>query len=150
MTWFHYFFSYFWLFHEYLWWEHLKPHFFTKTGQKLVFLHKNKWTFLCETGKIGTPVSRKRVSFTQKSTVSRFTVNLRKNKWTLSKCQLLCSQGVVSFTQKRSKLLPSWLWDGKFYHQVGKKRKFDRNCWIHGKNFNHEIASFTKWNWKKS
>ena len=101
----------------------MKPHFFTKTGQKLVFLHKNKWTFLCETGKIGTPVSRKRVSFTQKSTVSRFTVNLRKNKWTLSKCQLLCSQGVVSFTQKRSKLLPSWLWDGKFYHQVGKKKE---------------------------
>ena len=115
-----------------------------------MFLHKNKWTFLCETGKIGTPVSRKRVSFTQNGTVSRFTVNLRKNKWTFSKCQLLCSQCMVSFTQKRSNLLPSWLWDGKFYHEVEKKRKFDRNCWIHGKIFNHEIASFTKWNWKKS
>ena len=31
-----------------------------------------------------------------------------------------------------------------------KKRNFDRNSRMHGQFFNHEIASFTKWNWKKS
>ena len=34
--------------------------------------------------------------------------------------------------------------------RFGNKRSFDRNCRMHGQFFNHKIASFTKWNWKKS
>ena len=38
---------------------------FFKHGQKLVFLHKKELHFLCETRKIGSPVSQKRVSCTK-------------------------------------------------------------------------------------
>ena len=46
--------------------ENLKPHFFTKTDQKLVFLHKKMSHFLDETGKKSEVVSKKRVSFIKK------------------------------------------------------------------------------------
>ena len=45
----------------------MKPHFFTKTEQKLVFLHKKNVIFFDETDKKSEVVSKKRVSFKKKS-----------------------------------------------------------------------------------
>ena len=45
----------------------LKPHFFTKTDQKLVFSHKKSVIFCDETDQKSELVSQKRLSFRKKS-----------------------------------------------------------------------------------
>ena len=45
----------------------MKPHFFTKTDQKLVFSHKKSVIFCNETDQKSELVSQKRVSFRKKS-----------------------------------------------------------------------------------
>ena len=88
--------------------EIMKPHFFTKTGQKLVFLRKNKWTFVSETRKKCGSVSWNWVSFIKKVEFHKKRKFHTKNKVTFQITPHNVDYGLTSFNQKPQKMLQTW------------------------------------------
>ena len=81
----------------------MKPHFFTKTGQKLVFLRKKKWTLVSETRKKCGSVSWNRVSFIKKVEFHKKRKFSHQKKVTFQITPDNVDYGLTSFNQKRKK-----------------------------------------------
>ena len=129
----------------------LKPHFFTKTDQKLVFSHQKNVTFFDETDEKSELVSQKRVSFRKRKWVSLKKVKYTGKKVSFQKMPLLNVHKVYPVSRKivGNKFRPCWM-AIKNETQILKFEKLWLWIKIVYLILYHIFSSFTKWNQKNS